>query len=218
MCPRACALLGYKHLWVHLQHSPAHPNSCPWPHVDIAPSRPPGQFCVSLSRPPVGTGHPSSQRLLPPHPVPPWMSLKGAAAVLGSLGPTRPFTSSCVPSAGFLPPPSERNPMYPQEHEDTQGFPGCCALGHRFLMCVTPMPSLCRCGALHRVHLLLPPWANVTQSTTGLSVDPVLHQHPRLQKQRQPMYFQAPRRLRTGTGQTCVNGGTSLAWHLWLPL
>lgn len=123
-------------------------------------------------RPPVGTGHPSSQCLLPPHPIPPWMSLKGAAAVLGSLGPTCPFTSSYVPSAGFLPPPSERNPMYPQEHEDMQGFPGCCALGHRFLVCVTPMPSLCSCGALHRVHLLLPPWANVTQSTTGLSVDP----------------------------------------------
>lgn len=38
--PRACALLGYKHLWVHLQHSPAHPNSCPGPHVDIAPAGP----------------------------------------------------------------------------------------------------------------------------------------------------------------------------------
>lgn len=122
------------------------------------------------------------------------------------------------PPAGFPPLPSG-SLKYLQEQKARQSLPESCPQGHHLFICIAPMPSLYSCSVLHQVYFFPPSWANIIQGISGLSV--ALHHAPPTPTA--PKVAAAPvlpstMKARAGTGQMCVNRGTSPAWHPWLPL
>lgn len=164
--------------------SPAHPNSCPWPHMDVALGQPP-DLSLSPTLPHTGTGCSSFQHLPPSYPFSPWMI----------------YERCCSCPRLQLPYPSPAPAALPLLQASTT------TLGKKFNVPAgtrgqhraswDPVPFSCASPTCQTSAVLCPlpgaPSCPPRDTSLGASLGsvgtPMLHQHLLFQKQLQPLYL-----------------------------